>query len=111
MKLNVAITCPRELDLKGTETGEVSLTISNQSGGALKVKADAVAIDPSLNGCLEIVKGEPFWEFADKGTHNITIRVKAPSSAVDGKAKFRLVLADQATPDEAGAEGPEILVL
>lgn len=106
-----AITCDRSVDLAGKQDAEITVTISNQSGRSLQAQATVEALDPVLKGNVGVSRGDPKWEFADKGTHQITVSVKVPPGTPKGQYKFRVKVVNVEKPDEEGQDGPEILAI
>jgi hypothetical protein len=86
---------------------DVSFTVSNASGRALRGRADARSTSAAQQGWLSVI-GEAERNFPASGTHQIVVRLTVPPGSPAGKGSFRLDMVSAQNPDDDFAEGPTI---
>jgi beta-lactam-binding protein with PASTA domain len=109
MGRSFAITTPANaLDLAGKSSGDVTLTVTNQTERALRGTARLVPIDPTRKEWIRIVDGEEERAFAPKGTHQYKVRAEIPKDTPKGSYTFRMDFVSSENPDEDSTPGPAI---
>src|SRR5215469_3997730 len=86
---------------------EVSFTVSNISGQALRGRARVFAADPNQAKWFKI-SGDAERDFAPNGTQQYTVQLTTPPGATVGKYSFRLDVFSIELPDEEYTQGPNI---
>ncbi|HEX7897225.1 MAG TPA: PASTA domain-containing protein [Planctomycetota bacterium] len=111
MSRSFAITTPvNTLELAGKASGEVTLTVTNQTDRALRGTARLVPIDPTRKEWIRVVDGEEERSFAPKGTHQYKVKVDVPQDTPKGAYTFRMDFVSSENPDEDSTPGPAIAV-
>lgn len=109
MGRSFAITTPANaLDLAGKSSGDVTLTVTNQTERALRGTARLVPIEPTRKEWIRIVDGEEERAFAPKGTHQYKVRAEIPKDTPKGSYTFRMDFVSSENPDEDSTPGPAI---
>ncbi|NIM94241.1 MAG: hypothetical protein GTO18_11090 [Anaerolineales bacterium] len=102
------ITVPTTtVDLGSQRKGQISFTVTNISGRALRGRAVVVPDDTSTGGWI-IIEGQHTRDFPISGTQQYVVEVAVPSDARAGTYSFRLDMAREAIPDEDYTEGPRV---
>ncbi len=110
MSREFAITTPAptvSLDSKGR--GEISFTVSNTTGQAMRARA-SLAPSPELKPEWLRLRGTPLRDMPPGSTEVFIVDIKVPPGTRLGAPIFRLVVADNFLPDERFSEGPAISV-
>ena len=111
MSRSFAITTPANtMELGGKTSGEVTLTVTNQTERALRGTARLVPIDPTRKEWIRVVDGEEERSFAPKGTHQYKVKVEVPKDTPKGSYTFRMDFVSSENPDEDSTPGPAIAV-
>ncbi|MCP3136329.1 LamG domain-containing protein [Pyxidicoccus xibeiensis] len=100
------ITTPSPmLKLDGSRRGEVGFTVTNSLGQPVQGRATVVPEGATPPEWFSLA-GEAERDFPRDGTHVFHVRVAVPPSQAVGEHAFRLLVVDQANPDEHFADGP-----
>ena len=91
--------------------GEVAFTVTNQSGGRIKGRAEIKADDPAQAQWLTL-SGPSEQEFDPDEVKQFVVRIAVPDTAPQGTCKFRLniISPSKRTSEDEGVEGPNVSV-
>ena len=108
MSTPFAITAAsNSLFLDADRTGEVTFTVSNQSGRAIEGRARLVVEAPEAEAWVTL-RGAAQRSFAIAGTEQYTAAIEVPKEARGGSYTLRLDMVGEERPDEQYVEGPQV---
>ena len=109
----VTVTTPDpKLSQDKNRSGEVSFTVTNQSSGALRGRAEIKPDDPAQASWFKIAD-QSERDFAPDQAQQFIVRIAVPAAEKAGTCKFRLnmVSTSKATGEEQSVEGPSVAVV
>jgi len=86
---------------------DVSFTVSNASGRALRGRAEVRAANAAQQSWLSVI-GEAERNFPANGTQQIMVRLTVPPGSPARQGSFRLDMVSAQNPDDDFAEGPTV---